>query len=125
MERQVLDQFQWWREKSEGWDKFLKNCVILLFWLVLSIIFRANQLSDIPIFLERIFSFSGGQKVNYDELVFIPIFMMAMQYYEYTPIMLTWIQKRFWVVAISTSIVLLFLLSELGNKQVQFIYFQF
>ena len=125
LERQVLDRFQWWKEKSEGRDKFIKNCVILSFWLVLSIIFRANQLSDIPIFLERIFSFSGGQKVNYDELVFIPIAMMVMQYYEYTPAMLIWIQKRFWVVAISTSVVLLFLLSELGNKQVQFIYFQF
>ena len=82
-------------------------------------------MSDIPIFLDRMFSFSGGQKVNYDELIFIPIVMMAMQYYEYTPAMLTWIQKRFWVVAIPTSVILLFLLSELGNKQVQFIYFQF
>ncbi|NBU99491.1 MAG: MBOAT family protein, partial [Spirochaetia bacterium] len=55
LERQVLDRFEWWKLKSEGRDKFIKNCVVLLFWLVLSIIFRANQLSDIPIFLTRIF----------------------------------------------------------------------
>jgi alginate O-acetyltransferase complex protein AlgI len=125
IERQILDRFRWWKENSMGWDKFIKNCIILSFWFVLSTIFRVNQLADIPVFLERIFSFTGGKKVNYDELVFIPILMMIMQNYEYTPKIIEYVRKKFWIIALSSSLVLLFLLAELGNKQVQFIYFQF
>jgi len=125
LERQILDRFKWWKENSMGWDKFIKNCIVLFVWFIFSTIFRVNQLADIPIFIERIFSFSEGKKVSYDELLFIPMIMMAMQYYEYTPSIFEFIRKRFWIIAFSSSLVLLFLLAELGNKQVQFIYFQF
>lgn len=125
IERQILDKFNWWKEKNTGIHKFIKICIIFCFWLVLSTVFRINHLSDISIFLSRITSFADGKTIKYEQLILIPIAMMIIQYYEYTPIVIQTIRKYFWWFSLASSVLLLFNLTELANKQVQFIYFQF
>jgi alginate O-acetyltransferase complex protein AlgI len=125
LEKQLLDRFYWWKEKNQGVHRFFKGLIIFLFWLILSLIFRINQLSDISIFTSRILNLSEGKNVILDQFILIPIVMMIIQYYEYSPKVINLYKENFWKITIVLVLILLFILTEFTKKQVQFIYFQF
>lgn len=125
VERYLLNRIPFWKEKQIGWKRSLKIGVILLFWLYLGLIFRSNRVEDIPLIWNRIFSGAVGQSVKWEELLFMPILMYILQYFEYKEEFYTGLLKRRVLAAVSLSTILLFVLAELSNKQVQFLYFQF
>ncbi len=125
LERLVLDKFAFWKDSQTLFARIFRFIILGLFFSVLSFIFRIRGLSDIPIFMAKLNIFNSGQKILYENFFYLSILFYILQYLEFNPDFIkNKIQKPVrWILPI--SVVLLFAVSSLSNRQVQFFYFQF
>lgn len=125
LERAFLDRFYFWRESKALHAVIIKVAIINIFWFFIGTVFRINHLSDLGAFWNKILSLSGGETVNVQSFLKLTVLFYILHAIEYNPEFL----KKYigrpipWIIA--ASIILLFMITALSNRQVQFYYFQF
>ena len=125
IERNILDKFYFWKESRSKLAMFVKILSVNIFWFFLALIFRIQNLSDIEIFLKGILSFKEGDKILYENFIYLTFLFYLLHYIEFDPkIIQSKISNPIRYIFIC-SIILLFVISSFSNRQVQFYYFQF
>jgi alginate O-acetyltransferase complex protein AlgI len=125
IERLILNKMSWWKNSQKGFLLFLKISIVLIFWFIIALIFRVNHLGDLAIFSKKISTWAIGSSVKWEQLVSNSLLLYFIQYYEHEENIQEFFMKYPKFITASISIILLFILTELSNRQVQFIYFQF
>lgn len=124
-ERILLNKFSFWRENKSIVDFSIKSILVFQFWILLALIFRVQNLADIGIFLNNIFTLKGGLSIDVFSIINTVFFAFLLHLIEYKSNLLEKIFLQPKLIIFSVGIILLFVLSDLSNRQVQFIYFQF
>lgn len=125
IERNILNRFHFWAESKTRLAISFRFVVLALFWFLIADIFRVPSLSDFKIMIERTFSWTNGEKIPYEELGYLFVLFFVLHAIEYDPKIITSRIKRPIIAIVLTSILFLFMISTLSNRQVQFFYFQF
>lgn len=124
-ERHILNRFHFWAESKTKAAVLVRFISISLFWFLIADIFRVSSLKDFAIMIERTFYWMSGEKVQYEEFGYLCVFFFILHAIEYNPSLVTSRIKKPVVAIVITSILFLFVISTLSNRQVQFFYFQF
>lgn len=127
LERQFLDKFFFWRESKTKQAILFRFMIINLFLFLIAFIFRVQDLSDVKIFYNQLFNSSilKEPKFQTGSFVSLVLFSYILHFFEFKP---DWLKNKikspvkFILVA---SILMLFIITNLSNRQVQFYYFQF
>ena len=124
-ERNVLNRFTFWRESRTRFAIGFRFFVLGLFWFLIADIFRVAQLSDLGLMIQRTVSMAAGEKILYEEFGYLCVLFFLLHAFEYNPSLLASRVKRPVTAIVLSSIVFLFMMTALSNRQVQFFYFQF
>ena len=124
-ERNILNRFYFWRESRTKSAIGVRFFVLGMFWFLIADIFRVAQLSDLGLMIQRTVSMAAGEKILYEEFGYLCVLFFILHVFEYNPSLLVLRVKRPVTAIVLSSIVFLFMMTALSNRQVQFFYFQF
>lgn len=124
-ERNILSHFKFWTESKTKFAIFFRFIVLGLFWFLLADIFRVATLSDLGLMITNTFFWVKGEKILYEEFGYLCVLFIILHTLEYKPEILVTRVKRPVTAIVISSIVFLFMMTALSNRQVQFFYFQF
>lgn len=124
-ERNVLVRFKFWTESKTKFAMSFRWVVLILFWFLLADIFRASSLSDLGLMYKNVFHWVKGEKIFYEEFGYLIVLAFLLHWVEYKPEIVTGKIKRPLLAIVVSSVVFLFMMTSLSNRQVQFFYFQF
>ena len=124
-ERNILSHFKFWTESKTKFAIFFRFIVLGLFWFLLADIFRVATLSDLGLMITNTFFWVKGEKILYEEFGYLCVLFIILHTLEYKPEILVTRVKRPVTAIVISSIVFLFKMTALSNRQVQFFYFQF
>jgi alginate O-acetyltransferase complex protein AlgI len=124
-ERNVLSRSKFWSESKSKPAIVVRFFTISIFWFLIADIFRVTKLSDLGLMIQRSFLWSAGEKILYEEFGYLCILFFILHAIEYKPEYITTRVKRPVTAIVVSSILFLFMMTALSNRQVQFFYFQF
>ena len=124
-ERNVLVRSKFWTESKTKFAMSFRWVVLILFWFLLADIFRASSLSDLGLMYKNVFHWVKGEKIFYEEFGYLIVLAFLLHWVEYKPEIVTGKIKRPLLAIVVSSVVFLFMMTSLSNRQVQFFYFQF
>ncbi len=127
IERQILDRFYFWKESRTKFALIFRFIIINLFYCFIAFIFRVQNLSDVSIFWNKLFTLSSSNeaKIVYESFIYLSLFFYILQFLEFKP---NWLKDKIKSpvkILVLASLIMLFVISSLSNRQVQFYYFQF
>lgn len=125
LERNVLNRSKFWTDSRTKFAIIFRFTVLGLFWLLLASIFRVAKLSDLGLIFSNILYWVGGEKIFYEEFGYLMVIAIFLHWVEFNPDIIIKRIKRPVLAIVLSSIVFLFMITSLSNRQVQFFYFQF
>ncbi len=124
-ERNVLSHSKFWSESKSKLAFAVRFLVISTFWFLIADIFRVASLGDLGSMIQRSFLWVAGEKILYEEFGYLCVLFFILHAIEYKPEIIFSRVKRPVTAIVLSSIVFLFMMTALSNRQVQFFYFQF
>ncbi|MBP9888565.1 MAG: MBOAT family protein, partial [Leptospiraceae bacterium] len=124
-ERNILNRFYFWRESKTKSAIAVRFLTLGIFWFLIADMFRVAKLSDLGLMIQRTATMAMGEKILYEEFGYLCVLFFILHVFEYNPSLLVLRVKRPVTAIVLSSIVFLFMMTALSNRQVQFFYFQF
>lgn len=125
LERNLLNRFKFWSESKTIFAKSFRWFVLGMFWCLLADIFRVASLSDLGLMFNRAILSLSGEKIRYEEFSYLIILFFILHAIEFKPEIISERVKRPVTAIVLSSVLFLFMMTALSNRQVQFFYFQF
>lgn len=126
IETNILDRFYFWRESKTGTAVTVRWFLVFCFWTFIAVIFRVNQVSDLAVLAKGLFAVKPAMgKIRPDQFASLCLLTALLHYAE---LKIEILNRRIFhskIFFAAAAAVLMFVLADLSNKQVQFIYFQF
>ncbi len=125
LERNLLNRFKFWTDSKTKFAITFRWVVLGLFWCLLADIFRVSTLSDLAFMIKNAVLYVSGEKILYEEFAYLTLLFFILHAIEYNPSILVARVKKPVTAIVLSSIIFLFMMTALSNRQVQFFYFQF